>query len=121
MSSISKGVVDKDVSVSENILMNCVTSYANVFYIIEQLDFVGFNAEDTGDPDHIGTLLFDTATRDINSAFLLLLNENNVKVSEELVNELEAYIQDYCMENTRSEFEVHDVINELKEIIKSRA
>lgn len=117
---MSKGF-DKDASISENIIMNSITSYANVFYIIEQLDFVGFNAEDTGDPDHIGTLLFDTASRNINSAFLLLINENKVKVSEELMNELEAYIQDYCAENTKSEFNVHEVIEELKEIIKSRA
>ena len=111
--------MNKDKTISQNVLENSISIYANIYYTISLFEAVGFNIEpDSENENSIPNIIYDSATKALDNIFMLVVNEKKIlHPTENLLAGLEEAIQSYCDATAISEFDAGEVVDALYCII----
>ena len=112
-------MVDSSKPISENIAIEALTAYANVYYVNTTLQVIGLRLEsdeEDSSPDvDLSFLLKDTSSEAKNIACLILISNGTISAKkgdvQKQINRVDEIIEEYCADHTRTSFNGYNLYN----------
>ena len=113
--------MENKISIDSMIMKNLLESYTDICYTIMSLESIGLMVEPNREQPceiNVGDTLYSSLSKIMNNIIILISKSNAVKTNEELINLIEAALQEFCHDNDYKSFEISEVEEYLNELVE---